>query len=461
MGFYFIGTFATRLLQLIFIPIYSKFVTPSDLGDYSLILAIISIVIPLLFQSIWEGAFRFAIEHEGREHNILATTTKYCMSLSVIYSIIFFLVSYVFPIKYPVLILLMGLGQMGTSYWQFSARALKRNKLYSFSVVVNSAVTILLNIILIVVFRWGLLGLLISSFAGNLIMIIILENRMSLLKHSFRYKFNKSLFSQVMKYSIPLAINAISWWLFSSVNNLVITSELGSSANGVFALAVKVGTIFATITTVISMAWQEEAFRTHGKQNASTYFNATLDHLIKILFSVVLLLIPFTFIIYKYFVFGDYKEGVLLAPFLFIGASYQAFANHLGSAFLARKESKILFVTTFVGGLITFFFSVVLIKQIGLEGAVYSSLIGFMITYLVRIPLLKKRMEVKPKVFRLFSLTIFSVLLIYLCNYKPESLIYQLTILFVIIILVFLVNRKLIIMIYSKTRNKFCKRPIQ
>ena len=173
IGFYALGTFATKILQFLFIPIYSKYIIPTDLGTYNLILAVVSLMIPILFQSIWEGTFRFSIEQGDNGREVIATSSKYCFSLAFVYSISFIIISYVFNYKYGLYVLLYALGQMGTSYWQFAARALKENKIYAVSTVVHSGVSILMNLILILVFHLGLEALLIENISGSFAMIII------------------------------------------------------------------------------------------------------------------------------------------------------------------------------------------------------------------------------------------------------------------------------------------------
>jgi len=453
MGFYFSGTFATRLLQLIFIPIYSKYVETSDLGTYNLTLSIISFSVPLLFQSIWEGGFRFAIENENNERKVLASITKYCLSLSIIYSLVFLIISYFIELRYGILILLVGIGQMGTSYWQYSARALKQNKIYSISTIVNSAIVITLNIVLIVIFKLGLVALFIANSAGNLVMVLILEYRLRLFKTMSQHPFDKKTFAQIIKYSFPLAINAISWWMFSSANNIVISSILGVDANGVFALALRFGSIFATITAVISMAWQEESFRTYENSNRDEYFNKVLNLLSRGLLGTALVLIPTTFLIYQFFVFGNYKPGVILTPIIYLGAVYNALSVHLGSAFLARKESHVMFYTTLAGGIISVSCSIIFAELFGLIGAVSASLLGYIITFFIRIPLLRKRIVLEIDYVILFSLTIFGIGIACVCNIYPASFFYQLFIFAITAGIALFVNKTLVISISNKVMS--------
>ena len=228
----------------------------------------------------------------------------------------------------------------------------------------------------------------------------------------------------------------ISWWLMSSCNNLIITKTLGVGENGIYAIALKFGTLLSIVTSIITMAWQEEAFRSHGEKDQDSYFNKVLNILIKGLLGATLILVPVTYIIYNYFVFGEYKKGVILVAFIYMSAVYNAISCHLGSALLARKESSIMFCTTLLGGTTAVLASVLLINYIGLLGAAIGTAIGNMFNFFVRIPILRKRIDLRVCYGHLICLTILVTIECFICfNVK-----YNISILFSIVFLGILIS---------------------
>lgn len=450
LGFYSLGTFATKLLQFIFVPIYSAFIDPADLGVYNVTIATAAFLIPLLFQSVWEGSFRFTIEKgdEGRE--VLSTCSKYCIGLCLVYSVVFVIVSSVLTLQYGLYILLYALGQVGMSYWQFAARALKENKAYALSSIVNSAVSIVVNLVLILIFKMGIKALFIATICGAFSMTVLLELRLHLLRDIGKYPFNRIMLIQIIKYSLPLAINMISWWMMGSCNNIIVTKFLGASQNGIFAMALKFGTLLSVVTSIITLAWQEEAFRTYGDSDQDVYFNKVLDVLIKGLLSAVVVLIPLTYVIYNYLVFREYKQGVILVAFIYLSAVFNALSCHLGSAFLARKESNIMFYTTLSGGLLCVLLSVPLVNMVGIIGASIASLCGNIFNFVVRIPLLKKRIALKVDYISLVLIFVICIFVAYISSLAPKNMFFQI-IIFLLSIIVFVVcNKPLINKVYSK-----------
>ena len=398
IGFYFLGNFATKILQFLFIPIYSFYLSPEEYGDFNYILSIIMLIVPLMFVDIWEGAFRFAIEKKDNEHAVLSTTSCFLIGMLIIYSLIYIIISKIYPIKYDVYILLLSIINTLTSYWQYAARALGLNKIYSLSTTSSALLNICLNIYLIVVLHWGIDALFIANIIGGLILVIIIESKARLLHHLTIKNWNWILLKEILIYSLPLAINAMSWWLYTSLNNLIITNYLGSMANGIYSMAMRFGTMLSLFTFVINMAWLEESFRIADEEGKDEKFLSVLTQLSNFLFAAFIILIPVGAIIYKYFVFNEYKAGLILLPLIFLSAVFTTLTNHLGSAFLANKDSRSMFWTTLFGGIVSLVFSLVLIRYLGLFGSVLGSALGFISVYYLRIFLLNKMGWFKLKI---------------------------------------------------------------
>lgn len=448
--YYTIGVFSTRILAFLFIPIYSIYINPEILGQFQYLNSILLLIVPVLYQSIWEGMFRYSIVSKGREIEVINTTTKYCLGLTSIYVFIYFIFVIVYDLEYPIYIFLCGLSQMTISYWQFAARALKENKTYTLSTIVCSAITLLSNVVLIIVFRLQIDALFISFIAGSFGGVAILEWKLHLLKKSRVSIINKELLITIIKYSIPLSVNSISWWLISSCNNIVVTNALGESSNGILAMAQRFGSIFALMTSIIAMAWQEESFRTLYNDDRDAYFNKILNLYTKALFSAVCVLIPLTFILYQLMVFGEYRRGVAVVSMLYIIGALNAIITHLGSAFLAKGESFVMFWTTLLAGILTVSLSILLIGKFGLMGVMVATIISCIINFIIRVILLNKKIMLDCNYFQLVFFLVLSIVVSCLCEYIGFNFVLQVSIFAVLIIITVLLNKSIIKPVFCK-----------
>lgn len=452
--YYSLGVISSKALMLIFIPIISYYVKTDVLGDYQYLMAIISLVIPVLYQSIWEGMFRFSIVSGGDEYKVINTTTRYAIGLSFIYTVLFALAAFVWKIKYPGYILLSGLSQVAFSYWQFAARALKQNKPYAIASIICSLVTIVLNVVLIICFKLQIEALFLSFAIGSFSGAAYLECKLKLISNCLHGGFERKLLITILKYSLPLAINSVSWWMVSSCNNIVVTEFLGSSANGIMAMAQRFGSIYAIFTTIVSMAWQEETFRTLKDADRDSYFNKVLALYIKVLFSSVLVLIPVTYLLYSFVVFGDYRTGVGLTSILYIIAVFNALNTHLGSAFLAQGDSGTVFWTTLLAGVLTVVISIICVKPFGIAGVLYASLFSTIVSMVIRIILLSKKMSLKIEYGQLAILFLLTIAVSYASKLIGSGHLLQAVMAAVLLVLAVLYNKKLIeMLLWRRTKE--------
>ena len=218
-------------------------------------------------------------------------------------------------------------------------------------------------------------------------------------------------------------------------------------------MAQRFGSIFAIATSIISMAWQEESFRTCYDTDRDAYFNNILNLYIKALFSSAMVLMPATYLLYMFMVQGEYINGVSLTSLLYIIAAYNAIVTHLGSAFLTDGKSNILFWTTFIAGLLTLVFSIILIRPFGLEGVLWATMLSCLINMFIRVQMLKKKMSITIKYPQLTILTFLCFAMTYLCKSIGLNLIYQCIVMTVSCCGCYLYNKQLIEGLFKRIKH--------
>ena len=113
-------------------------------------------------------------------------------------------------------------------YFTVIARSYLKNTLYVVSGCVSSAVNIASNLVLILVFNMGIEALYISFAAGTLIQVAIIW----CVIHPFRgFKIAGCSFDKIkklLKFSAPIAVNTVSYWLLNGLTKVVIINKLSA-----------------------------------------------------------------------------------------------------------------------------------------------------------------------------------------------------------------------------------------
>ena len=69
-------------------------------------------------------------------------------------------------------------------------------------------------------------------------------------------KYERQYQKEIVKYSIPMIPNELSWWIVHSSDRTIISIFLGMSANGIYTVSCKFSSIVSSIFIIFNMSWQ-------------------------------------------------------------------------------------------------------------------------------------------------------------------------------------------------------------
>jgi len=385
---YFIGNLSSKLLVAILIPIYAFSVKPDELGYFDYTQTIMNILVPIIFLAIWESILKFLLTKEKKysKEEIIASSLFWTIGVIIVYTIISFILNYfnIIEIKYYILVILMMIFYALAQIFQYYARALEENSTYVLSSILGTIVNFLLVILLVTVLKLGIKGLYYSYIVGQFVIVLIIEIKLKIRKYLINKSFNKKLLIEMIKFSSPLVLNIISAWLVSGYGKLIINQQLGEVANGLYSFASKFPLIITNLGSIIAMAVTEEAIINSSDENFEEDFQNTMNTLLKIFMSVIIMAVPLIFIVFEFFKTTQYYEAKNYIIPLMLYAFATTMSTNVGSVFQACNKTKFQFITTAIGGIICFVMSSLFVKEGGIQIVVISQTIGMIITLIMR-----------------------------------------------------------------------------
>src|SRR5699024_5384844 len=117
-----------------------------------------------------------------------------------------------FNFIFLVLLLLYFYNNLLTSY----VRGIGQVKAYTFNGVLTTIVTVISNIILLVFFNFGIIGYLFSMVISMLVSNIYLFMNSKYYPKIKDFYFDLDLQGDLLKFSAPIVLNTIMWWLINS-----------------------------------------------------------------------------------------------------------------------------------------------------------------------------------------------------------------------------------------------------
>lgn len=416
-----IGKLSTQVISFLLLPLYTSKLTPSEYGTYDLLVTISTFLLPIITMLMEESMFRFLIDAEDfkAKKKVITATIFYTTVGALVFCLISGIVLAIMKYEYAAVFILFILSNIILGLSNALARGMGKIKLYSLSNFILGASTIVLNIVFIVSLKLGVSGLLWSNTIANSATAIIVLLKLHLPQFISKKDLSRKTLSEMLRYSIPLVPNNLSWIIISLSDRLMLSFMTGIDANGIYSVANKFPNIVYTCYGFFSTAWKESAARILKEDNKSAYYNSIYKDIKFFLKAIVLGLIavmPFAFPI---LVDSSYGDAYVYIPILVISIYYTNMSNFYGGIFTAYKDTKIMGATTVMAAITNIVINLIFIPKFGIYAATFSTLISNFIVYVYRRVRLTDYIRLKEK----FNYVFWILLVITLASYYYNNMI--------------------------------------
>ena len=221
-----VGKFSTQIVSFLLLPLYTSLLTTEEYGIYDLIVTISTLLIPLITLLMEESMFRFLIDckDDKSKKKVISQSIIYSCFGILLFSIIYVFITILFNFKFKWLTYAYILIHVVIALRNALARGLSKIKLFSIANFVTSALTIILNILFIVYLKLGIVGLLYSNIISGIITSVFVFIKLRILNYISFKEFDRILLNEMIKYSIPLVPNSLSWTIINLSDRIVISS---------------------------------------------------------------------------------------------------------------------------------------------------------------------------------------------------------------------------------------------
>ncbi|MBW9151354.1 oligosaccharide flippase family protein [Clostridium estertheticum] len=226
-------------------------------------------------------------------------------------------------------------------------------------------------------------------------------------------KVNIPLIKEMLKIGAPLMPVFIIYWIFTSCDRLMISKQMGNSFVGIYGMGARVASVSQFIYVAFAGGWQYFAFSTMKDEDQVEMTSKIFEYLALVAFSAFVIIIPFTHFVFALFFKGDYVNGYVAFPYLFLSPLLLMLYQTITSQFLVIKKTWPSTVILSLGAVINILLNYFLINAIGIEGSALATLIGYVISVIIAcIVLSKMKLIIIPNRMIIMSavLTLFIVL---------------------------------------------------
>lgn len=382
-----ISSFSSKILVFLLVPLYTSVLSTAEYGTYDLSVTTIQLLIPVFTLNIYDAVMRFFMDSRYSKGEVSAVGNKYC-AISIGLFAIVILVNYRFgiiqPIRdYSLLVFLYYVANLANQYLTQAAKGNEQVRDIAIAGVVNTAVTLVLNILFLLVFRMGLSGFFIAYIAGQASSALILLVTLRYWKY-ISFDINKQYQKEMLAYSVPLVLGTIGWWCNNASDRYIVTFLCGIAANGVYSVAYKIPSILTTVQQIFLQAWQISALKEYDEQDSASFYGKTFVVINIGMCLICMGLILFTKPLAKVLYAKDFFTAWQYVPFLLVSGVFNAASGIIGPILNANKNSKSLGTSSLAGAVVNIILNFVLIKLMGVQGAAVATAVSSYVIYLLR-----------------------------------------------------------------------------
>ena len=257
------GGMATKLVQFLLLPLYTSVLSTADYGIVDYINTIALFCVPAVSLLMDEALFRFLIDCGSDEDRTRIVSSSCavllfgCITFSVAMYVIWLVVQPLNAAWVIGLIVSSCLLQMASAV----LRGFGDTVSYAVMNFIASFTSIILNVLFIAVFRWGVVGMLSATVIAQgcvSVMFLIKKKLWDYIDFSVVHRQDIKV---LLSYSIPLIPNKVSWTIMNMLDRLIIMNTLGASQAGVYAVSYKFPSVMDQVYGFFYQSWKESSAR--------------------------------------------------------------------------------------------------------------------------------------------------------------------------------------------------------
>lgn len=415
-----LGIIIPKVLMMLMLPIYTFYLTKTEYGIYDLAMNITTLIIPILTLQIPSGVFRMLLNNKNSKE-VISSASLIILFASIISTLVFIVVA----IPYGSIKYLFALYVLSTVLFQLLleiCRGLNHKKEYVTASIINSILIVAISLLFLTVFKLNLLGLVLAILISQLLADIYLMIKIKFPSFISKKEITKECMNDLLKYSLPLIPNTLSWWIVNLSDRLLISFFLGIEYNAIYAISNKIPSIYSLFYNAFNLSWQEDATINYEKNDRSEYYSMIFNNLLTILFYGLVILIGIVPLIFKILVNSNYSDSYNQMPILCISLLFSSIATFFGGIYIAQKETKKLGTSTIIAAVINIIINLLLINKLGLYAASISTLCSYLAICIYRFVDIKKSINITVN-YKKYLIFIPAIILMIIIFYKKYIII--------------------------------------
>ena len=382
-----VGKFVSKLLVFVMTRFYTARLSPSEYSTADLIANMANLLIPLACLGITEGIFRSAAAREGNKEAfftnglfVLGVGSVAFLCLSPLLGLVPFFTHTAWLIVLYVLV-----SNCHSVVSQYLC-AVGRTKLFAGQGILNTALTIAFNLILLLGLDMGVTGYVLSIILADGVTTLFLIVYSRLWRAVKPRTVSWRVIRPMLTFCLPLVPTTLFWWITGVSDRYMVAYMCSSEMNGLYTAAYKIPTLLIYAVGIFDSAWKlSVSGEADDEESCRRFYSSVWRVYTTVAFlGGVALMIASPLFASLLFAEG-YGSAWIYIPVLTTATVYAALDTFLGSVYFARKCTVWSMITALVGAGANVALNLWLIPVWGAMGASIATLASYLAVCILRL----------------------------------------------------------------------------
>ena len=409
---YYIGSMIAMLSSIISLPILTRMLSKSDYGILSLVmLTMFLVLVPAKF-GMQNSAFyyfdEFKLNKRPEKLDAFYSTLFWgSLFISIIVAIIYLFVGNVFLkylpnknfVKFTAVIAGLVIAEAMIIRIRNFLRVEQRSKFFAIVGIIHSYGKIIVGFLFFYFVSKTVQGFLIGSLLASVVLLVgcfLIAGWQKLIKlNAFSVRF----FKESIHYGYPfIGIEASSLFM-KYADRYLIDYFIGTSAVGVYSvsgnlsMAISNG-IFSSIWLAVTPMYMK-IYRTDGEEKTAEFVSKSINFLFLMIIPIIFGLSVMSNDVIEVLASKKYVEAAVLVPYLITAAAIWGLTPIFATGFYIKKKNNIYSRVVMISVIFNVSANLYMIPRYGIQGAAITSLLTYIITFVVTTYLSSKYLRLK------------------------------------------------------------------
>ena len=388
---YAIGVVMRNVSSLVMLPIYTRYLTPSDYGTIELLGMVIEFVAIFLGLQIGSAIYRYygLAPTEADKKRVISSAMVFMVSTYAVGVAIVWLLSPSISVRvfgasgyehlinlFSLTLLLSALSEVPMTY----VRVLERPWLFVGLSAMQLTLQVACNVWFVVVQEMGVIGVVYSSLLARLVFALVVSF-FALSRTGF--SISRTMLKSLATFSIPIMLGSLATFYMTSVDKYLLRHLSGLASVGVYTLGYKFAIVLTGLVAMPFLsAWEPMRYRLLSTPGAQQQFERVMRLYTVVLSAAWLCLAMFSEDVLKLMSKPDFWAAAEVTPWIVLAYVFHCWTDYCNLGIMMSRTTYHFTIASVIGGITTTIFCWWLVPQYGFVGAGMAAAAAFFLRFL-------------------------------------------------------------------------------